>query len=170
MGVIDPTGTRPYLLLDVDGVLNPFEVTSPLPDFRRHRLMGFDVWLWEEHGRWLERLAHWFDLVWATTWEHEAARLIAPRLGLPDDMPVIEFRSGTGDTLKLDDVDAFVGERPLAWVDDDLWPDAYDWAESRTAPTLLVQTEPDVGLTAEEAARLEVFGRRVGGRDGSGGG
>lgn len=152
---------RPYLLIDVDGVLNPFGMVGRPADYDRHHLLGFDVWLWRRHGAWLDRLSTWFELVWATTWEHEAARLIAPRLGLPEDMPVIEFRGSSGQTMKLPYVDRFVGDRAAAWIDDDLWSDAFEWAEGRTAPTLLIRTSPAVGLTAEEARRLEEFGREV---------
>ena len=79
---------RPFLLLDVDGVLNPLSVAKP-SGFTRYKLLGYEVWLSTQHGEWLRTLAKWFDLVWATTWEYQAPRLIAPRVGLPQ-MPVIE--------------------------------------------------------------------------------
>lgn len=151
---------RPYLLIDVDGVLNPLGSTPRADEFARHRLMGFEVWLSRTHGEWINELSTWFELVWATTWEHRARELIAPRIGLPDDMDVIEFRHGdpTG-TWKLDDVDRYVGDRPMAWIDDDLWEDAFEWAERRPAETLLLRIDPRAGLSAEDVKRLEVFGR-----------
>lgn len=153
---------RPFLLLDVDGVLNPFAAAGRPDGFTRYRLMGYEVWLSLRHGAWLKGLAAWFDLVWATTWEHDAPRLIAPRVGLPLDLPVIEFSEGAADgTWKLHDVDRFVGHRPLAWVDDDLGPDAFAWAKHRETPTLLLRTEPSVGLTEQDVWRLEGFGRFV---------
>ncbi len=153
--------TRPYLLIDVDGVLNPFG-TGRAPDgFARHELLGYDVWLSPRHGLWLNGLATWFDLVWATTWEHDAPRLIAPILELPTDLPVIEFRQSEGETWKLRDVARFAGNRPLAWIDDDLFGDALAWADQRTAPTLLIRTSPNVGLVEQDVRRLEAFGRLV---------
>ena len=43
----------------------------------------------------------------------------------------------------------FARDRPLAWIDDCLDDSCHSWAESRTAPTLLVPTEPFTGLTEE---------------------
>jgi hypothetical protein len=102
---------RPYLLIDVDGVLNPFGSGVRPEGFSRHQLIGYDeVWLSPRHGQWLNQLATWFDLVWATTWEHDAPRLIAPILKLPTDLPVIERSQGAADeTWKLHDVERFVG-------------------------------------------------------------
>jgi hypothetical protein len=153
---------RPYLLIDVDGVLNPFGSGVRPDGFSRHELMGYEVWLSRRHGMWLNQLATWFDLVWATTWEHDAPRLIAPILELPTDLSVIEFGQGAADeTWKLHDVERFVGNRPLAWIDDDLWGDAFAWADQRNAPTLLIRTSSSVGLTEQDVRRLEGFGRTV---------
>ena len=153
--------TRPYLLIDVDGVLNPFGAGRAPDGFARHELLGYDVWLSPRHGLWLNGLVTWFDLVWATTWEHDAPRLIAPILELPNDFPVIEFRQSEGETWKLRDVARFAGNRPLAWIDDDLLGDAFAWADQRTAPTLLIRTSPNVGLVEQDVWRLEAFGRLV---------
>jgi hypothetical protein len=154
--------TRPYLLIDVDGVLNPFGLDARPDGFIRHELMGYEVWLCLRHGRWLNELARWFDLVWATTWQHNASKLIAPILQLPGDLPVIEFGQGAGDeTWKLHDVERFVGDRPLAWIDDDLWGDAFAWADGRGAQTLLVRTSPTVGFTEAERWRLQGFGQAI---------
>ena len=151
---------RPFLLLDVDGVLNPLSVAKP-SGFTRYKLLGYEVWLSTQHGEWLRTLAQWFDLVWATTWEYQAPRLIAPRVGLPK-MPVIEVdRGAVDDTWKLRDVQRFVADRPLAWVDDDLWADAFAWAEAREQPTLLIRPSATLGLTKEHVWRLEAFGRLV---------
>ena len=149
---------RPYLLLDVDGVLNPLGIERPV-GFVRYELSGFEVDLSAGHGVMLNAMSEWFDLVWATTWEHEASLLIAPLLSLPRDLPVIEFTHGRADeTWKLHDVREFVGDRPLAWVDDELGAEAYQWAEERNAQTLLVQPDPTVGLVEGHFNRLEAFG------------
>lgn len=151
--------TRPYVLIDIDGVLNPLNRGTKPAAFKAYHLAGYEVWLSQEHGNWLRDLAEWFDLVWATTWEHQAD-LIAGVLSLPLDLPVIEFdRDREEATWKLHDVADFVGDRPFAWIDDDLWSDAFEWAEQRTAPTLLIRVAPHRGLTRSHVRQLEEFGR-----------
>lgn len=152
---------RPLLLIDIDGVLNPLNRGTKPKGFEPHTFLGFEVWLWPEHGVWLRSLANWFDLVWATTWEHHA-HLIGAVLDLPQDLPVIEFdRNRKEPTWKLHDVRRFVGDRSLAWIDDDLWSDAEAWAASRDAATLLVRVPPHRGLTQKHVSQLEAFGRAV---------
>ena len=74
-----PSVSRPFLLLDVDGVLNPIglQPSDLVPaGFDVHRLDGLRVLLAPEHGVWLRELSTAFKLVWATSWEHDANRLI----------------------------------------------------------------------------------------------
>lgn len=146
---------RPYLLIDVDGVLNPI---TPPPDmgFERYRIRGMEVALSPLHGRWLRSLQPWFELAWCTTWEQHAARHFGPILGLVD-LPVIRFTSRWG---KLPDVEEFVGDRPCAWIDDRLKQADHDWAASREVPTLLVQPDPAIGMTELHRDELELFGRQ----------
>ena len=162
-----PAGAvRPLLLIDVDGVLNPLGVGPDLvpPGFVAHRLDGLRVLLAPDHGAWLASLTDEFDLVWSTSWEHDADRLIAERIGLPRGMPVISFTSQTGWTTKLHDVIRFVGDRPVAWIDDALGEDEHEWASSRGVPTLLIQTNHRIGLTRAHVDRLREFALEV--RDG----
>ena len=60
---------------------------------------------------------------------------------------------------KLQSVDSYAGDRPLAWIDDAFNPACHLWAEERPAPTLLVRTNPELGLTRAEAQRLEGWAR-----------
>jgi len=147
---------RPLLLLDIDGVLNPLGVREA-PGFMPYHLGGMRVLLSSNHGRWLASLGNLFDLTWATSWERDAD-LVAERIGLPGGLPVITFMDQTEWTVKLPDVVRYAGDRALAWVDDQLGPDVHAWAESRHSPTLLVQTDSRVGLTAEDVERLRVWG------------
>jgi hypothetical protein len=70
--------------------------------------------------------------------------------------------SGPQTTLahwKLEAVDTYAGERPLAWIDDAFNPACHDWAAARPSATLLVQTDPERGLTQTEARLLAEWAR-----------
>jgi len=148
---------RPLLLLDVDGVLMPTGRSIP-PGFERHTTLDAEIVVARQHGEWLHDLLVLFEVVWATTWGESADRIIGGFFGLPP-LPVLQLgelpRSGT---RKLGKVAAFVGDRALAWVDDELYNDAAAWAEHRSAPTLLVRTSGTVGLKRKHFDQLKLFG------------
>ena len=148
--------TKPVLLIDVDGVLCPYFSGKPEPGYERLELGPVGVWINPQHGAWLRELGESYELVWATTWEHDAAELLAPALGLPD-MPVIEFVQGAANkTWKIADIDAYLGDRRAAWLDDELGPDADVWAEKRGG-TLLIRIDATRGLDESHVAQLRDF-------------
>jgi hypothetical protein len=157
---------RPLLLLDVDGVLNPWLMPRLPAGYQEHRIGQFDVVLAGWHGPALLRLCRdaGLELVWATTWEEDANREIAPRVGLPADLPWIPFKAQEVDlfteTRKLPAVQRWVEDRACAWIDDDLGFDAWTWAAKRTGagiPTLLVQPSPGRGLIREHLDAIEAW-------------
>ena len=165
---IPPNPSMPLLLIDVDGVLNPFTAQVVPEGFSEHHLKGMRVLLAPRHGDWLRELSLEFDVTWATTWEADADTIIGPLIGLPE-LPFIRFSppdpTYEGYTLKLPDVIAFVGDRPLAWVDDDLSADVRYWSHWRRTqlriPTLLVDVYPRLGLGEVHVERLRDFARDV---------
>lgn len=149
---------RPLLLLDVDGVLNPLGGKQP-QGFDHYDFLGYDVYLSQQHGKWLNDLTDFCDLTWATTWEDDANHLIGPAIGLPK-LPVIHFEHASLQdmTYKLKDVSKYVGEdRAVIWLDDDLFTDAFQWAKKRPGATLLIRQNPKVGLTEESIAGVWRF-------------
>ncbi len=153
---LDSADPRPLLLVDVDGVLNPWQAIACPDGFREYSFFpGERVLLSEGHGELLRSLSSSFELVWATAWEHKANRLICPVIALPE-LPVIEFPRIWPDYLfrKLPAVIESVGDRPCAWIDDEHQPDHYIWARERRVPTLMVDIDPAEGLTARVAEQL----------------
>jgi hypothetical protein len=149
---------RPLLLLDVDGVLLVVRSSWGEGDDDGLDLdVDLEPTLHPEAAEWLAELAEAFELVWATTWEEMANRVIAPALGLPA-LPAIAFDMDRRvPTAKLPSVIAWVGDRPCAWIDDDLRHDADTWAAGRAVPTLLVHVDMTEGMERRHVDRLLAF-------------
>ncbi len=158
---------RPYLLLDVDGPLNPHRAVEPPPGYDRHTIReGEKTWnllLNQQHGVELNGLADVFQLVWASSWEHGANRLIAARLGLPDTLPVIVWPKGPRDrsqrSWKTPYVADWVGDRPFVWIDDEIddRDRAYLTERSDLGPHLLHPVEADRGLDLSDFAAIRAW-------------
>jgi hypothetical protein len=157
---------RPILLVDVDGVLNPWAAVACPYGYEEYDFIpGERVLLSAGHGELLASLATSYELVWATAWEHNANQLICPVLSLPE-LPVIEFPLSGRDLLfrKLPAVIDAVGDRPCAWIDDAHMPDHYEWAMTRGVPTLIVDIDPAEGLTGEVAKQLARWAAELSGQ------
>ncbi len=156
---------RPLLLVDIDGVLNPHVSPSvAMPShYAAHQVGGQRVWLAAMHGEWLHWLSGHFDLAWATTWEADANELIGPIIGAPPALPTIHFDQldEHGWTWKLPAVQAFVGDRALAWLDDEPGFGVEEWASTRLEPTLLVKPNGYFGWTAAEFDELVTFAKEL---------
>lgn len=167
-------------MVDIDGVISLFGL--PLDASRRprgvdgsfHSIEGIPHFLSSTAAAHLLALAELFDLVWASGWEEKADEHLPRLLGLPAALPHLRFSSNplplsgeaagdgrvttgfspTSGHWKLDAIDAYAAGRPLAWIDDALGPACHEWAAARPAPTLLVQTAPERGLTSLEAQLL----------------
>jgi hypothetical protein len=148
---------RPVLAIDIDGVISLFgfdESKAPPGEF--HLVDGIPHFLSREAAARINGLLDIFDGVWASGWEDRANDHLPRLLGMPE-LPFLTFdgraRFGTAH-WKLEALDEYGGERPLAWIDDNLDRSCYKWAKAREAPTLLVPTESDRGI---EEAHVEAL-------------
>jgi len=169
--------SRPLLMVDIDGVISLFgagrnAATWPAPADRRqgsaaprgsfHSIDGIPHFLSSTAAAHLLGLAEDFDLVWASGWEERAEEYLPHLLGLPVGLPFLRFERSPGRSnahWKLEAIDAYAGTRPLAWIDDAFNDACHEWASERPAPTLLVRTEPEDGLTSREARLLATWAR-----------
>ncbi len=149
---------RPILFVDVDGVISLFGFdrhAEPPGSFQM--VDGILHCIGSSCGPLLRRLAERFELVWATGWEEKANEYLVHALGLEAELPTLTFdgRARFGSShWKLEAIEEFAGERPAAWIDDNLDAEIRAWAERRAAPTLLVPTETHVGITEEHVELL----------------
>jgi hypothetical protein len=154
------TQQRPILFVDVDGVISLFgfspgagQLPGPL-----HWIDGVAHCIPDDVGARLVTLADRFELVWATGWEERANEHLPFILQLPfRTLPALVFdgRAVFGSAhWKVDAIDEYAGDRPAAWIDDNIDETCTAWAEGRDAPTLIVETRPSEGLTDEHVAQL----------------
>jgi hypothetical protein len=153
---------KPLLALDVDGpiVLQGSVYDEPV----------FEAWAGEipvtistQVAERLDRLAQHFTLVWSSSWHKSANRWISPLVGLPSDLPWIDFGryrpARPGESRKLPGLIAWLKDRPAAIVDDEIGLDMRAWAGVREAATLLVEVDPRRGLTQTQVEELLSFAR-----------
>jgi Swiss Army Knife RNA repair-like protein len=154
---------RPLLFLDVDGVISlfGFELDDPpdrMPPGRFHFVDGIAHCIGLDCGPRIGRLHEAYEMVWATGWEEKANEYLPHLLELPDMvLPVLSFDGAAvfgSAHWKIATIDAYAGERPAAWIDDNLDEECEAWAAGRDAPTLLVRTESPVGITDEHVDLL----------------
>jgi hypothetical protein len=168
---------KPLLLVDIDGVISLFgspgrsllqpagsgrASSTPGPSGTFHSIDGTPHFLSSTAAAHLLVLDGDFDLVWASGWEERAEEHLPRLLGLPAGLPFLRFERSPGRAnahWKLAAIDAYAGTRPLAWIDDAFNEACHEWAAEREAPTLLVQTLPEDGLTSREAEQLAAWAR-----------
>lgn len=149
----------PVLFVDVDGVISTygFDLSAAAPG-RFQLVDGIVHHIAPGMGERLVLLAERFELVWATGWGDRANDHLPAILGLPRQLPVVEFDSAPGADggghWKLSALDRWSPARPSAWIDDGHNDACVAWARARAAPTLLVPTDPAVGMTDRDVETL----------------
>jgi len=151
---------KPLLLVDVDGVISLYDFDSnERPPGRFLLVDGHGHFLSAAAGPHLLDLGQTFELVWCSGWEERANEYLPRELGLPGPLPYLTFDpapAGGRPHWKLPAIDAYAGpDRALAWIDDSHDEESRGWAWERRGPTLLVDTEPPVGITGEHVGILK---------------
>jgi hypothetical protein len=150
---------RPLLLIDVDGVISLFGFDPAHPPAGRFEMVdGVAHLLSASAGGHLRRLCEVFEAAWCTGWEEKANEYLPHALELPGTFPHLSFEGATplrDGHWKLAAIDRYAGpERPVAWIDDTHDDRCRAWVEVRSAPTLLISTDPAVGLTDQQVDEL----------------
>jgi hypothetical protein len=155
--------------VDVDGVISLFGFRegyglafgdapfSECPPGSLHSINGVPHYIASDCGPRLQRLAERYELVWATGWEETANDYLPHLLQLPGRLPYLTFdgRVAAGSAhWKVDAIAEYAGDRPLAWIDDNVDGSCREWAARRTAPTLIVETLRHEGMGQEHVELL----------------
>jgi hypothetical protein len=153
--------SRPILAVDIDGVISLFGAEEQ-PDRANTKIElvdGMPHLISLPVGDRLRRLGEHFELVWASGWEDKANFYLPLILGLPE-LPHVAFggavSAGTAH-WKLGPLEEYAVGRALAWIDDNFNDGCFEWAERRPEPTLLVPTEPHLGLEEAHVEALEAW-------------
>ena len=150
---------RPLLLVDVDGVISLFGFDLAQPPAGRWQMVdGIAHLLSAAAGEQLRRLSDAYELAWCSGWEEKANEYLPLALGLAGPLPHLSFAGAAPQVAghwKLQTIDRYAGpDRPVAWIDDAHDHRCRRWARERAGPTLLVSTDPAVGLTNEHVGQL----------------
>ena len=162
---VESSGMKPILAVDIDGVISLFGAETP-PDraFTKLELVdGVPHLISLPTGDRLRRLEEHFELIWASGWEDKANFYLPSLLGLPE-LPHVTFDGAVREGAahwKLGPLEEYAAGRPLAWIDDNFDQSCYEWAEARVEPTLLVVTEPHLGLEEAHVDALNAWARSL---------
>lgn len=171
---------KPLLFVDVDGVISTWGFSAPPAGMligaaagqpsgatgTFHTVDGILHHIGAEMDRRLAELAPHFEMIWATGWGERANEHLVFLLGMPGELEVVDFevepsKDGSGH-WKLKALTARAGSLPAAWIDDGLNEACQEWAGAREAPTLLVPTDPAIGLTDEHVEQLITWAAGLG--------
>jgi hypothetical protein len=149
--------------MDVDGVMAPFGKGGAYRDWVQSPHDRYELWLSPTQANWIRDILDeaGAELIWVSTWAHEAAEYIERFLGWPAhrfaELPHPDIKGGdrgpSGRWWKLEAVESFLDElQPdrFVWSDDDHARHRADVTASlaRFDATPLIQCpKPYVGLS-----------------------
>lgn len=148
-----------YLLLDIDGVYNPFLA----PDLTERGFISYQSgWIsWAidliNHAQWLRDVENKVNIVWASSWA-ESSNELAAMFGLNNaNLPHIELfnpPTDNGVSWKLPSIQKWLEENiteddTIVWIDDEIHVDVTD---TNVLPSNIhvIVPDPSIGLTREQ--------------------
>ena len=159
---------KPVLFVDVDGVISLFGFPpsrDKVPG-EFHWIEGVAHCIPSRAGARLVRLSERFDLVWATGWEDKANEYLPFILKLPfRDLPSLSFDGQAvfgSSHWKLDAIESYAGDQPVAWIDDNLGDACRLWALSRRGPDAAGGDQVRLGHDRRPRRRAAALGRHPG--------
>lgn len=155
----------PLLFIDVDGVLNRLVLgLSTIPEHLIYREVlnreagrTFPLFMDRADKDRLLSLTDVVDLAWGTTWEHEANESIGPWLGVP----VLPVATRIGELSKVPGLRRVAGDRPFAWLDDDIWRQDHDLLAEHPKPVLPVDVDEITGLTDAHIRQVREWAENI---------
>lgn len=174
VATLDPDDHRPWLLLDVDGVLNVFNGSQNQRLYEHHGIevggVRYKVKMRRDLKDWIFELTEFFVPVWCTMWNEDANTFLAPLLEIPD-LPVVPcsynyFMEDVGPDVhpKVCSIMAHVpDDRALAWVDDEITrhDEAWGFLRDLKTPTRLLKTDERQGLRRDQMDKLIAWAKEV---------
>jgi hypothetical protein len=178
---LDPDYGPPIWLLDVDGVLCPYETPTWDDTPMVESVAGFQI-TWSPHL--VQRIialheSQTVEVRWCTSWGTDAAMQLAPELGLPAFTVAGERNRSWNMSVdwKANECAASINEyRPVVWTDDDAWLAREPWdvpelneptsrverevrehANKMRVPLLMLQPNRNTGLTPENMDTIETW-------------
>lgn len=172
-------GTTAAVLVDVDGVVSPYPSDSsdrahwPARSWHEALLAGTLTLEWS--GLLIDRLRAvaerpGVEMLWCTTWQHRAPRILGPAIGLGEDWPWLDDATGewalTFHWWKAERArDALAAHDRVVWMDDfvDAWRDEAArvttteprwWEDERL---LALSPDPLRGLEPGHLDQVEAF-------------
>lgn len=164
------TQTSPLWLLDIDGVLNAMVNRDTLEhphwtDLIKKAVptsqgVEYDLVLAPTVIDFINTYhAFGLDIQWATTWQHDANRFVAPAFDLPQ-MPIGAEARGISDYYYKERaaLRAIDEGRPLIWTDDDAIRLVVRMEiEQSGVPHLMIEPDPRLGLTPDHLDAISAF-------------
>jgi len=164
----DSKSGKPFLFLDVDGVLN---LQKPREHFKSrvktkvdgHKFV-YDLSVVDK----LPELSEIFEIVWASKgWRGREDTYLSPIFSLPTALKQLPLPGNPEDYKndemlpeKLDEIRRFAGDRPCAVVDDKGGQHIEDWVADRLN-TIFIQPNPHRGLKLKDIKKLESFAANI---------